>query len=53
MSTTSARPAPRDELVAVYLFEGDGRLSYLLPRAERPPGVSWVVEHRPELPGRR
>jgi diguanylate cyclase (GGDEF)-like protein len=32
-----------EELVAVYMFEGDGRLSYLLPRAERPPAVSWVV----------
>ncbi len=32
-----------DELVVVYLFDGDGRLSYLLPRAERPPGVSWVA----------
>ena len=32
-----------DELVAVYMFEGDGRLSYLLPRGERPPGVSWVA----------
>ena len=31
-----------DELVAVYMFEGNGRLSYLLPRSERPPGVSWV-----------
>jgi diguanylate cyclase (GGDEF)-like protein len=31
------------ELVAVYLFDGDGRLSYLLPRSERPPGVSWVA----------
>ena len=31
-----------EELVAVYMFEGNGRLSYLLPRAERPPGVSWV-----------
>jgi diguanylate cyclase (GGDEF)-like protein len=31
------------ELVAVYLFEGEGRLSYLLPRGERPPGVTWVV----------
>ena len=28
-------------------------LSYLLPRAERPPGVSWVREHRAQLPGRR
>jgi diguanylate cyclase (GGDEF)-like protein len=32
-----------EELVAVYMFEGEGRLSYLLPRAERPPGVSWVA----------
>jgi diguanylate cyclase (GGDEF)-like protein len=37
--------APHDaaELVVVYLFDGDGRLSYLLPRAERPPGVDWVA----------
>jgi diguanylate cyclase (GGDEF)-like protein len=32
-----------DELVAVYLFGGYGRLSYLLPRSERPPGVGWVA----------
>lgn len=32
-----------DELVAVYMFEGEGRLSYLIPRGERPPGVSWVA----------
>jgi diguanylate cyclase (GGDEF)-like protein len=32
-----------EELVAVYMFEGDGRVSYLLPSAERPPGVSWVA----------
>jgi diguanylate cyclase (GGDEF)-like protein len=25
------------------MFEGDGRLSYMLPRAERAPGVSWVA----------
>lgn len=36
-------PDEDNELVVVYLFDGDGRLSYLLPRAERPPGVSWVV----------
>jgi diguanylate cyclase (GGDEF)-like protein len=35
-----------EDLVAVYLFEGDGRLSYLLPRSERPPGVSWVAGTR-------
>jgi diguanylate cyclase (GGDEF)-like protein len=31
------------ELVVVYLFEGEGRLSYVAPRAERPPGVAWVA----------
>src|SRR3979409_2290911 len=30
-----------EELVAVYMFEGYGRLSYELPRSERPPGVGW------------
>ncbi|HEX3911655.1 MAG TPA: sensor domain-containing diguanylate cyclase [Solirubrobacteraceae bacterium] len=35
--------AEEPELVAVYMFDGDGRLSYLLPQAERPPGVSWVA----------
>ena len=38
-----AAPGEVDDLVSVYMFEGDGRLSYLLPRAERPPGVSWVA----------
>ena len=33
----------RDELVSVYMFDGSGRLSYLLPRAERPPGIGWVA----------
>jgi len=40
------RLAPSDggeDMVAVYMFEGDGRLSYLQPRAERPPGVNWVA----------
>jgi diguanylate cyclase (GGDEF)-like protein len=32
-----------EDLVAVYMFDGNGRLSYLLPRPERPPGVSWVA----------
>jgi diguanylate cyclase (GGDEF)-like protein len=31
------------ELVVVYLFEGEGRLSYVAPRSERPPGVAWVA----------
>jgi diguanylate cyclase (GGDEF)-like protein len=35
--------AAAEELVAVYMFDGEARLSYLLPRAERPPGVSWVA----------
>jgi two-component system, cell cycle response regulator len=38
-----ADPGSDEELVAVYMFEGNGRLSYLLPRGERPPGVSWVA----------
>ncbi len=29
--------------VAVYLFGGEGRLNYEIPRAERPPGVAWVA----------
>jgi diguanylate cyclase (GGDEF)-like protein len=37
------RPPAEEELVVVYLFEGDGRLSYLAPRSERPAGVSWVA----------
>jgi diguanylate cyclase (GGDEF)-like protein len=32
-----------DELVEVYLAEGEGRLRYLAPRPERPAGVSWVA----------
>jgi diguanylate cyclase (GGDEF)-like protein len=31
------------EQTVIYLFEGEGRLSYLAPREERPPGVSWVA----------
>ena len=38
-----SRPPDEEELVVVYLFEGDGRLSYLAPRSERPAGVSWVA----------
>jgi len=32
-----------EDLVVVYLRDGHGRLSYLVPRAERPAGVSWVA----------
>jgi diguanylate cyclase (GGDEF)-like protein len=35
--------APGEDLVSVYLFEGHGRVGYLQPRSERPPGVSWVA----------
>ena len=38
-----AAPEGSEDLVAVYLFEADGRLTYLLPTDERPPGVSWVA----------
>jgi diguanylate cyclase (GGDEF)-like protein len=38
-----AEPGVEEELVVVYMFDGNGRLSYVLPRAERPPGVSWVA----------
>src|ERR1700730_2728026 len=38
-----AAPPAEEELVTVYMFEANGRLSYLLPRSERPPGVSWVA----------
>ncbi len=37
------KPPADEEPVVVYLFEGDGRLSYLSPRSERPAGVSWVA----------
>jgi diguanylate cyclase (GGDEF)-like protein len=39
----------QEELVAVYISGvsgGIGRLSYLQPRAERPPGISWVASTR-------
>jgi diguanylate cyclase (GGDEF)-like protein len=29
--------------VVLYMFGGDGRLSYEVPSAERPPGVAWVA----------
>ncbi len=36
-------PLGEDELVVVHMLGGDGRLSYVEPSAERPPGVSWVA----------
>ncbi len=38
-----AAPGAEDDLVSVYMFAGEGLLSYLQPRSERPPGVSWVA----------
>jgi diguanylate cyclase (GGDEF)-like protein len=38
-----ASAGEEEELVTVYVSEAGGRLSYLTPRAERPPGVSWVA----------
>jgi diguanylate cyclase (GGDEF)-like protein len=38
--------ADGEELVAVYLSGGIGRLSYLQTRSERPSGVSWVASTR-------
>ena len=37
------KPGGERELTVVYLEDGEGRLSYLAPRGERPPGVSWVA----------
>jgi diguanylate cyclase (GGDEF)-like protein len=41
-----ARDGAEEDLTAVYMFDGHGRVSYLLPSAERPPGVSWVASTR-------
>src|SRR5258707_10400296 len=41
-----AEAGAADDIVDAYLLEGEGRLSYLSPRAERPPGVSWVARTR-------
>jgi diguanylate cyclase (GGDEF)-like protein len=38
-----AHAGDAEDRVDVYMFAGEGRLSYLMPRAERPPGVSWVA----------
>jgi diguanylate cyclase (GGDEF)-like protein len=41
-SGSSAASAAGDPVV-VYMFGGEGRLSYLVPPHERPPGVVWVA----------
>jgi diguanylate cyclase (GGDEF)-like protein len=33
----------REDRVTVYMFGGEGRLSYLEPSAARPPGIAWVA----------
>jgi len=38
-----AHGGAEEDLVAVYMFEGHARVSYLLPRSERAPGISWVA----------
>ncbi len=35
--------AQEGEPVVAYLFGGESRLSHVVPRAERPPGVAWVA----------
>jgi diguanylate cyclase (GGDEF)-like protein len=40
---SAASAGQEREQTVIYLFEGEGRLSYLAPRSERPPGVSWVA----------
>jgi diguanylate cyclase (GGDEF)-like protein len=39
----AAPGAPEGELVVVYLFGGEGRLNYVAPLLERPPGIAWVA----------
>ncbi len=39
----AAPGAPEEERVVVYLFEGEGRLNYVAPLNERPPGIAWVA----------
>jgi diguanylate cyclase (GGDEF)-like protein len=38
-----ASTGEQDDLVVAYLPDANSRLSYLQPRDERPPGVSWVA----------
>jgi diguanylate cyclase (GGDEF)-like protein len=35
-----------EDRVSVYMFEANGRVSHLVPRSLRPPGVSWVASTR-------
>src|SRR5437660_3400100 len=38
-----------NDLVVIHLLDGDGRVTYLSPRAQRPAGVSWVASARRPL----
>ncbi len=42
-SEAGQREGEPGEPVVAYLFGGEGRLGYVVPRAERPPGVAWVA----------
>ncbi len=43
LQAVNGNMAPSEDTVAVYLFGGEGRLSYLRTPAERPAGVAWVA----------
>jgi len=43
LADAGAGAGEEPEQTVIYLFEGEGRLSYLARRDERPPGVSWVA----------
>jgi diguanylate cyclase (GGDEF)-like protein len=44
LDTNGWSPVAADsDPVVVYLFGGEGRIGYEVPRAERPPGVAWVA----------
>lgn len=41
--------ASENDLVVIHLLDGDGRVTYLSPRAQRPAGVGWVASARQPL----
>lgn len=41
--THAAHDAEDHDRVVIYMFGGEGRLGYEVPRSERPPGVAWVA----------
>lgn len=38
-----------NDLVVIHMLDGDGRLTYLSPRSQRPAGVGWVASARRSL----